>query len=198
VTVSLDNIPRKDWSAAFALAAAVMLIPANVLPVMKFATAGSPPNITTIFGGVALLWNEDLWGLALIVFTASVAVPALKLGGLASLLYAVRGGRRPNSRRLTRVYTIIDAIGRWSMLDVFLVAFLTGAVRFHRLASVLPMNGIIAFASVVVLTMIATQLFDPRLLWDQNEEADPKQPVLDNPIRESGEGRVTNPRRPAS
>jgi paraquat-inducible protein A len=147
-----------------------MLIPANVLPVMRFATAGTPPNITTIFGGVALLWNENLWALALIVFTASVAVPALKLGGLAWLLYAVRGGRRPNSRGLTRLYTLINAIGRWSMLDVFLVAFLTGAVRFHRLASVVPMKGIIAFASVVVLTMIATQLFDPRLLWDQSDE----------------------------
>jgi paraquat-inducible protein A len=97
-------------------------------------------------------------------------VPALKLGGLAWLLYAVRGGRRPNSRGLTRLYTLINAIGRWSMLDVFLVAFLTGAVRFHRLASVVPMKGIIAFASVVVLTMIATQLFDPRLLWDQSDE----------------------------
>ncbi|HEY9154721.1 MAG TPA: paraquat-inducible protein A, partial [Opitutaceae bacterium] len=132
----MSEVPRKDWAASFALAAMVMLIPANVLPVMTFATAGSPPNVTTIFGGVSLLWSENLWALALIVFTASVAVPALKLGGLAWLLYSVRGGRRPNSRRLTRLYSVINAIGRWSMLDVFLVALLTGAVRFHRLASV--------------------------------------------------------------
>jgi len=170
VISALSEVPRKDWAASFALAAMVMLIPANVLPVMTFATAGSPPNVTTIFGGVSLLWSENLWALALIVFTASVAVPALKLGGLAWLLYSVRGGRRPNSRRLTRLYSVINAIGRWSMLDVFLVAFLTGAVRFHRLASVVPMSGIIAFASVVVLTMIATQMFDPRLLWEQSDD----------------------------
>ncbi len=160
---------RTQLSAAFAIAAAVMLIPANMIPVMTFATAGTPPNVTTIFGGVALLWKEGLWALGLIVFTASVAVPGLKLGGLAWLLYAIRGGRRPNSRALTRLYTVINNIGRWSMLDVFLVAFLTGAVRFHRLASVVPMNGIIAFAAVVILTMIATQQFDPRLLWTQEE-----------------------------
>ena len=192
MTNPFSDLPRKDLAASFALAATVMLIPANVLPVMTFATAGSPPNVTTIFGGVALLWNENLWALALIVFTASVAVPGLKLGGLAWLLYSVRGGRRPNSRRLTRLYSMINAIGRWSMLDVFLVAFLTGAVRFRNLASVTPMHGIIAFASVVILTMIATQLFDPRLLWETNEDDDQTDEAhtAENPVNSKAHQRV--------
>lgn len=156
-------------AAAFALAAAVLLVPANVLPVMRLATAGGAATETTIFSGVILLCQQGLWGLGAIVFTASILVPVLKLGGLASLLYSVRHGRRPNSRRLTRVYAGVNFIGRWSMLDVFLVTFLCGAVRFGKLASVVPESGILAFAGVVILTMVATQSFDSRLLWTSPE-----------------------------
>lgn len=154
-------------SLALAIAAVIMLVPAYLLPVMHLGMVGKPPNDTTILSGVIQLWDQGLGGLAAIVFTASFLVPLLKLGGLAWLLAAARRGpaEPARSRRLTRIYGAIDFIGRWSMLDVFLVAFLCGAVRFGKLASVQPRPGVAAFAAVVVLTMVATHRFDPRQLW---------------------------------
>jgi paraquat-inducible protein A len=121
---------------------------------------------------VLQLWDDDLFALAAIVFTASFLVPLLKLVGLARLLWAARrpAADRRRTRALLRLYGAIDFIGRWSMLDVFLVAFLCGAVRFGALASVQPRPGVAAFAAVVVLTMLATHAFDPRLLWAENAE----------------------------
>ncbi len=152
-------------SAALAISAVVMLAPAYALPVMHLVYAGKAPADTTIFSGITQLWRQDLGILAAIVFTASFLVPLLKLAGLGWLVVAVWRGGEGQSRRLTRVYGLIDFIGRWSMLDVFLVAFLCGAVRFGALASVQPRAGILAFGGVVVLTMLATRAFDPRLLW---------------------------------
>jgi paraquat-inducible protein A len=165
---------RTHVAAALSVAAIALLVPANVLPVMHVNQVGEPVRDATILGGVRLLADANLWGLAIIVFTASVAVPALKLGGMAFLLW---GARHPRSsrqaRRLTRLYTTLEHIGRWSMLDVFIVAFLAGAVRFGRLATIEPRPGIIAFAAVVVLTMLATHAFDPRMLWRGIEQAQP-------------------------
>jgi paraquat-inducible protein A len=152
-------------SAALAAAALVMLVPAYALPVMHLGIVGEANNDTTILSGILQLWRQDLPGLALIVFTASFLVPLLKLAGLAWLLAAVWWPRWRRARSLTRVFGWIDFIGRWSMLDVFLVAFLSGAVRFGRLASVQPRPGILAFGAVVILTMLATHRFDPRVLW---------------------------------
>ncbi len=160
-------------AAAFALAATAMLVPANVLPVMHVAQAGGTIRDATIFSGVLLLARQGLWGLAAIVFTASVLVPLLKLVGMGFLLWGARPGHARHARRLTRLYAVLDFIGRWSMLDVFLVAFLSGAVRFGRLALAEPRSGIIAFAAVVVLTMLATHAFDPQLLWRHAAEPEP-------------------------
>lgn len=151
--------------AALALSAVVMLAPAYTLPVMHLVFVGQAPSDTTIFSGIKQLWRQGLGILAAIVFTASFLVPLLKLAGLGWLVVAVWRGGEGQSRRLTRVYGLIDFIGRWSMLDVFLVAFLCGAVRFDALASVQPRAGILAFGGVVVLTMLATRAFNPRLLW---------------------------------
>lgn len=150
---------------AFSIGALILLIPANILPVMYVASAGANPYDTTIFSGVALLCRDGLWALGAIVFTASILVPLLKLLGLARLLWAVQCNRLENPRRLMRIFTVIEFIGKWSMLDVFLVGFLTGAVRFGALARIAPRNGILAFAGAVVLTMLATHAFDPRLIW---------------------------------
>jgi len=92
-------------------------------------------------------------------------IPVLKLVGLGLLLLGARRGASSDSRRLTRVYVALDFIGRWSMLDVFLAAFLAGLIRFGELSTVVPRSGIVAFASAVVLTVLATQAFDPRSLW---------------------------------
>lgn len=160
-------------AAALALAATAMLVPANVLPVMHVAQAGGPVMEATIFTGVRLLAEQNLWILAAIVFTASVLVPLLKLVGMGFLLWGAHRGSGRHARGLTRLYLLLDFIGRWSMLDVFLVGFLTGAVRFGRLAAVEPRSGIIAFAAVVVLTMLATHAFNPRLLWARAATAPP-------------------------
>jgi paraquat-inducible protein A len=126
--------------------------------------------------GVLSLYRDGLWGIALIVFAASIAVPLLKLVSLALLFHAAWRGRSPHRRGLTRLYAFVRFIGRWSMLDVFLVAFLTGAVRFGTLASVRPESGVIAFAAAVLLTVFATESFDSRLLWDEADHPESSVP----------------------
>jgi paraquat-inducible protein A len=156
--------------AALGLAAAILCVPANVLPVVSTATPGSV-RTDTIFSGIVALCEDGMWGIGFIVFAASILIPLLKLVGLAWLLVLVRRGRPDNRRRLTRIYAVLDFIGRWSMLDVFLVAFLAGVVQFGAIASVEPRAGIIAFAAVVVLTVLATDAFDPRWLWEKEHDA---------------------------
>ncbi len=152
-------------STAFALAGLIMLVPANVLPVVSTNLMGQA-RTDTIWSSVVALHDDGLWGIALIVFVASMVVPIFKLAGLALLVHAVRRRLTAHRRALTRLYAFVKFIGRWSMLDVFLVAFLTGAVQFGVFASVRPEPGVIAFAAAVVLTIFATESFDPRLLWD--------------------------------
>jgi len=165
-------------AAALALAAVVMLVPAYSLPVMHLGMVGKISSDTTIMSGVRQLWRQDLGVLAAIVFAASFLVPLLKLTGLAWLVAAAWRRDRRHSRLLTRIYGSIDFIGRWSMLDVFLVAFLCGAVRFGKLAAVQPRPGVAAFGAVVVLTMLATRRFDPRLLWSEGSEPRTEKPPL--------------------
>ena len=156
---------RLALPAALALAAAIMFIPANVLPILNTSTIGSV-RTDTIFSGIVGLCEDGMWAIGAIVFTASILIPLLKLVGLSLLLFAARRGPFESPRRLTRLYAVLDFIGRWSMLDVFLVAFLAGVVHFGALASVEPRSGIVAFAAVVVLTVLATDAFDPRWLWE--------------------------------
>ena len=156
-------------SAALALAASVMLVPANILPVVSTNTGGLP-RTDTIMSGIIGLWDDGMWAIAAIVFVASILIPLLKLIGLGWLLLAARW-RTPRRRGLTRLYAALDFIGRWSMLDVFLVAFLSGAVQFGALATIEPRSGILAFAAAVVLTVLATDAFDSRSLWASPEPA---------------------------
>jgi Uncharacterized paraquat-inducible protein A len=150
--------------AAFAMAAAAMLVPANVLPILTTRTMGQV-RTDTIFSGTVELWRQEFWAIAAIVFIASIVIPVLKLAGLGWLLVAARRGNVRDPRRLTRLYEVLDFIGRWSMLDVFLVAFLAGLVRFGVFSNIEPGQGIAAFALAVVLTALATHAFDPRVLW---------------------------------
>jgi paraquat-inducible protein A len=150
--------------AALAIAATILLVPANILPVVSTNTTGQA-RTDTIFTGVIALADDGMWGIAAIVFTASILIPFLKLFGIAWLIWSTRHPRQWTARRLTRLYAVLNFIGRWSMLDVFLVAFLSGVVKFGVLADVEPRPGILAFAGVVVLTILATDAFDPRLLW---------------------------------
>jgi paraquat-inducible protein A len=151
-------------AAALALAAAILLFPANMLPVLDTENAGRNRS-DTILSGALELWHSGLWPIAIIVFTASIIIPVLKLVGLLWLILATRRGKPKNPKRLTRIYAALDFIGRWSMLDVFLAAFLTGLVEFGELATVRANGGIVAFGLAVVLTVFATQAFDPLSIW---------------------------------
>lgn len=164
-------------ATAFAVAATVMLIPANFLPILTTQTSGRV-RTDTIFSGTVELWRQNLGVLAAIVFVASIVIPVLKLAGLGWLLFKARRGGLRDARRLTRLYGALDFIGRWSMLDVFLVAFLSGVVRFGSFSTVEPRSGIVAFAIAVVLTVLATHAFDPRVLWRGAPDSAPALPSL--------------------
>ena len=153
----------RTW--ALLLTAAILYVPANVYPVMTVIRLGQGAP-STIMGGVRELIEYRMWPLALLVLFASILVPMFKLIGLGSLLIMMQrnSGWRLTDR--TRLFRIIDFIGRWSMIDIFMLSILTALVRMGVLASVTPGWGAVAFASVVVLTMLAAISFDPRLMWD--------------------------------
>jgi paraquat-inducible protein A len=150
---------------ALLIAAAILYIPANALPVMR-TTELFDTEDNTILSGVIELWNGGAWDLALIVFTASIAVPLMKIASLSLLLLSTRHGSSHGRRERTRIYRMVEFIGRWSMLDVFVVALLLSLVRFGVLAEVQAGPGIVAFCAVVILTMLASMSFDPRAIWD--------------------------------
>jgi paraquat-inducible protein A len=166
-TAAHDRSRSLSSATALALAATVMLVPANILPVLSTNTGGEA-RTDTIFSGIVALWLDGMWVISAIVFVASILIPILKLAGLAWLLIAATRPRIRRPRVLTRCFTLLDFIGRWSMLDVFLVAFLAGVVQFGALATVEPRIGIVAFAAAVVLTVLATDAFNPRLLWTES------------------------------
>ena len=156
-----------QYTWALVIAAAICYIPANVLPVLSTTTLGSTDS-DTIMGGVVFLYTSGSWPLALIVLIASVMVPLGKLVALIYLLITVQRGSLGNNRERTRLYRMVAFIGRWSMLDVFVDTFTVALVQLSPLMSVQPGPGVIFFAAVVVLTMIAAESFDPRLIWDSN------------------------------
>ncbi len=157
-----DSIVRA-WSLL--IAAALLYVPANTLPVMAYINLGRSQD-ATILGGVAELADEGMWPLAALVFFASITVPLLKITGLGWLLLTTRRGERRWLRGRTRLYRIVDSVGRWSMIDVFMISILTALVRMGRLVSVDPGPAAVAFCAVVVLTILAASSFDPRLMWD--------------------------------
>lgn len=151
-------------TAALLVAAAVLFVPANVLPIMATQSiAGRSAH--TIAGGVLELWDSGSWGLALIVFIASLVVPILKIVVLALLAWTSRRPSAWRRRERARLYRAVEAVGHWSMLDVYVVVLLVAFVPFGSLAQVLAAPGLLAFAAVVVLTMLAAQQFDARLIW---------------------------------
>ena len=158
-----------QYTWALIIAAAIFYIPANALPVLTTTALGSTES-DTIIGGVIFLYTSGSWPLALIVLVASVMIPLGKLIALAYLLIQVQRGRVRNRHDSTRMYRLVEFIGRWSMLDVFVDAFVVALVQLQPLMSVEPGPGVVFFMAVVVLTMLAAQTFDPRLLWDTERE----------------------------
>lgn len=157
-----DSITR-TW--ALLIAAALLYIPANLLPVLHTTSLFGDED-DTIMSGVVYFWVSGDWPLAVIVFVASILVPMLKLSVLALLAFTAQRRSRWRPHERAGLYRIVERIGRWSMLDVFVVTLTVALVRFKSLAVITAGWGALAFAAVVVLTMIASMQFDPRLIWD--------------------------------
>lgn len=150
---------------AFLIAAMILHVPANLLPIMVTQSIDGTSS-ATIFSGVVYFWVSGSKALAVLVLIPSMVVPLLKMMALMLLLLSVRLRTTWRIRQQTRLYRLVETIGRWSMLDVFVVALLSSLIRAGALATVTPGAGLLAFACVVVLTMLASHSFDPRLLWD--------------------------------
>jgi paraquat-inducible protein A len=158
---------QRTW--AYVIAAAICYIPANALYIMTITSLGKPEP-STILSGVIYLLHHGMWPLAAIVFIASVFVPLMKLAILVVLLVSVhqRWSWRPVDR--TRMYRLTEAIGRWSMVDIYVVTILVALVKLGNLATIEAGAGAVFFGAVVVLTMLGAESFDPRLIWDTSEE----------------------------
>ena len=157
-----DSISR-TW--ALLLTACILYLPANLLPVMTTRSLFGTQE-DTILSGVIYFWVSGDWALAAIIFIASFLVPLFKLAAL--VLMAITASRHSDWARpeRTRLYRVVEVIGRWSMLDVFVVSLLAGLVRMDQIAEITAGPGIASFGGVVVLTMLASLSFDPRLAWD--------------------------------
>jgi paraquat-inducible protein A len=160
-------------TAALVAAAFLLYIPANALPVLTLVSFGQEQSNTIITGVLELIRNR-LWPLALIVFLASIVVPLLKLCGLTWMLLATFQGSRRTLLARTRLYRLMDTVGSWSNIDVFVAAVLVALLQFGALAQARAGAGLTAFAAVVILTMIATRTFDTRLMWDAQQGDEPR------------------------
>lgn len=160
------NSLARTW--ALIIAAYILYIPANVYPVMTVISFGrGEPD--TILSGVQSLIASGWWPLAVLVFFASIIVPLIKLFGLTYLVTSVQYTWRWRPTQRTRLYRITEAVGRWSMIDIFMISILVALVRLEAIATIEPGAGATSFAAVVVLTMFAAMSFDPRLMWDAIE-----------------------------
>jgi paraquat-inducible protein A len=160
-----DSIAR-TW--AFLIAAYILYVPANVLPMMRTGSLFGAQS-DTIMSGVVYLWHSGSWHIALVVFIASIVVPLAKMFSLTYLLISVQLGWTHRSLERTKLYRILEFVGPWSMLDVYVVMILVALVQLKALATIQPGLAVAAFGAVVVLTMFAAMAFDPRLLWEPKE-----------------------------
>ena len=158
------NSLQRTW--ALVIAASICYVPANVLPVMTVTSLGKPVSDTIMSGVVYFIEHGD-WPLALVIFTASIFVPMMKLAILTFLLVSVhlRSSWRPVER--TRMYRLTEAIGRWSMVDIYVITIMVALVRLGNLATIEASAGAVFFGAVVVITIFAAESFDPRMIWDR-------------------------------
>jgi len=161
-----DSVTR-CW--ALLIAGYILYIPANLLTFMETSSL-SGTRQDTILSGIVTLWDSGSWGIAIIVFIASITVPLFKLVALTLLLISVRGRSSWGPMQRTQLYRLIRLVGRWSMLDIFVAALLSTLVQFRYVATVEVGPAALPFGAVVVITMIAALQFDPRLIWDSTKQ----------------------------
>ena len=162
-----SNSIAHTW--ALLISAALLFIPANVYPAMTVIQLGEGTIESTILGGVVHLIEDGAFGLAMIIFFASIVVPVLKLLVLSMLLCSVHFGTAWRTKDRTVMFRVTEMVGAWSMVDVYVVAVLAGLVDMGALATIHPGVGMVFFAAVVTLTMFAAHRFDPRMIWDHAE-----------------------------
>ncbi|RDS85519.1 paraquat-inducible protein A [Dyella psychrodurans] len=159
----------RTW--ALLIAAFILYIPANFLPIMRTVSLGDVDD-NTILTGVVELWVKGSPDLAIIVFTASIVVPMMKFLVMVTLLLSVHRGTNWARTQRAKLYRLVEFIGYWSMLDVFVVSLLTALVQFGFFSEVEPLPGVVYFGLTVILTMLAAMSFDQRMIWDCKDEDD--------------------------
>ena len=164
-TVHRRRVNSLSRTTALLVGSAILYVPANLYPILTLVTLGRGAP-STILSGVQQLLAGGMWPLALLVFVASITVPLLKILGLGFMLISVRRNMKTHLRDRTLLYRIVESVGRWSMIDVFMISILVGLVHLGFFANVQPGVGAMAFAGVVVLTMLSAMTFDPRRMWD--------------------------------
>lgn len=169
-----DSIQR---TVALMAAATLLYIPANLLPIMTVVELGDVTE-NTIVSGMLSFWRTGAYPIAIVIFTASILIPLLKIVALTWLCLAATGKLRPSPAMLGKIYWFTELLGRWSMVDIFVVGILVALVQLGNYMTITVGPGALAFAGVVVLTMFAAMSFDPRFLWDRLEKAgiDPSHP----------------------
>lgn len=161
-----DSLQR---TVALLIAAAVLYVPANLFPIMTTDQLGRSEE-STIIGGVILLWNLGSYPVALVILVASVLVPIGKILTVAALCWTIGRPTGVPARQRATLYRITEFIGKWSMVDVFVVSILVALIQITGIIVIRPGGAALAFAIVVVLTMVAAQSFDPRLIWDERDD----------------------------
>ncbi|WP_246048968.1 membrane integrity-associated transporter subunit PqiA [Brenneria rubrifaciens] len=167
-----------QWTMSLLITSIILYIPSNLMPIMVTESLGNRMG-STIMSGVILLWGSGSYPVAMVIFVASIMVPSLKMLALGWLCWSANGKGKQDRERLHVVYEIVEFVGRWSMIDVFVIAVLSALVRMGRLMSIYPAIGAVLFASVVILTMFAAMTFDPRLLWDRRDNVFHKEASVD-------------------
>ena len=156
---------------ALLIAAVVLYIPANLLPIMTTDQFGRSVD-STIIGGVIIIWNMGSYPVALVILIASVLVPIGKISSIAALCWTIRQGSAKSQLERTTLYRITEFVGKWSMVDVFVVSILVALIQLTGIIVIRPGVAALAFAGVVIITMLSAESFDPRLIWDQEESDD--------------------------
>lgn len=165
---TLDKSGSLGRTAAFSLAALLLYIPANLYPILRMELYGIYSE-NTVWDGCVRLFQDGQWIVAVIVFLASILIPLLKLLGLFYLTITARFKSRRRQMERTWIYKAIVVVGPWAMLDVFLLSVLVALVKFEKFATILPGSGLLAFAAMVVLTILASSSFDPKSIWTETD-----------------------------
>ena len=161
------NSLQRTWALCFT--ALALYLPANLFPIMNVEFMGNDSS-NTILGGVIQFFEHKMYFICAVVFVASFVVPLFKLSALFYILSTLKSGRSVSNRTKTKLYSVVELIGKWSMLDVFVVSIMAGLINSGYFMNISAGPGIVFFAAVVIVTLMASKSFDTRLIWDMREE----------------------------